>query len=191
MRSIWRFIDNSTRTRPMLTKAVLGGILTLISDTVVQKFIEEKEEMDVERSAAMLSWRVFIHTPIVHHWFNFAEKAFGSGTGWRTVLIKIAADQLLASPAVHFMFLPYMTMMEGGSVDDAKAKLEHSYVKMMTMSYMFWPFVHFLTFGVVPLRHRVLFVNTAAMFWSGTLSYLNSQTRSAIPDTTTQKTILA
>jgi hypothetical protein len=35
----------------------------------------------------------------------------------------------------------------------------------------YWPFVHMITFGVIPLQHQSLFANVASIYWMSLLSY--------------------
>lgn len=64
-----------------------------------------------------------------------------------------------------------MATMEGNSVKD---KLDKNYKTALTSNYMLWPFVQAVNFKVVPLEHRVLFVNVISIGWNCYLSYLNS-----------------
>ena len=64
-----------------------------------------------------------------------------------------------------------MAVLEGTSVGD---KLDRNYSNALTTNYMVWPFVQAVNFKVVPLEHRVLFVNVISIGWNCYLSYLNS-----------------
>lgn len=69
------------------------------------------------------------------------------------------------------MFLSSMATLEGGSVSE---KLDKNYKNALTTNYMVWPFVQAVNFKMVPLEHRVLFVNVISIGWNCYLSYLNS-----------------
>ena len=47
----------------------------------------------------------------------------------------------------------------------------------LQLNWPFWAAVHSLTYTVVPLRFRVAFVSTVAIFWNGVLSSLNEARR--------------
>lgn len=69
------------------------------------------------------------------------------------------------------VFLSSMATLEGNPV---KEKLDKNYKTALTSNYMLWPFVQAVNFKVVPLEHRVLFVNVISIGWNCYLSYLNS-----------------
>lgn len=64
-----------------------------------------------------------------------------------------------------------MAVLEGSS---PRAKLKKSYAEALKTNYMIWPFVQLVNFKLVPLEHRLLFVNTISIGWNCYLSYLNS-----------------
>lgn len=65
-----------------------------------------------------------------------------------------------------------MAIMEGTS---PKEKLDKTYWNALTSNWMVWPFVQAVNFKVVPLHHRVLFVNVISLGWNCYLSALNSK----------------
>jgi len=187
---LYAALDESTRRRPIATKVSIGAVLGGLGDGIVQKIERSKapraglhkdsktdaSEFDSARMARMIGWRAFFHAPVAHAWFNFLERRI-PGTAPLVVFKKVVLDQVIASPLVHLCFFPYMVMTEGGSAQDAYARFERNFITM-GISYCVWPFVHAITFGIMPLRHRVAWVNVAALFWSGTLSALNQLDRS-------------
>lgn len=83
----------------------------------------------------------------------------------------MALDQGVFAPVFIGVFLSSMATMEGNSV---KEKLDKNYTTALTSNYMLWPFAQAVNFKVVPLEHRVLFVNVISIGWNCYLSYLNS-----------------
>lgn len=69
------------------------------------------------------------------------------------------------------VFLSSMAVLEGTPPQE---KLEKNYTTALTSNYMLWPFVQMVNFKLVPLHHRVLFVNVISIGWNSYLSYLNS-----------------
>ncbi len=83
----------------------------------------------------------------------------------------MACDQGLFAPTFIGVFLSSMAVLEGGSPSE---KLSQSYRTALTTNYMIWPFVQLVNFKLVPLQHRLLFVNTISIGWNCYLSFLNS-----------------
>lgn len=88
-----------------------------------------------------------------------------------TTLARVACDQLVFAPTFIGVFLSSMAVLEGSPVRD---KLDRSYRSALTTNWMIWPFVQLVNFKLVPLEHRVLFVNVISIGWNCYLSYLNS-----------------
>merc|ERR1712232_1439332 len=97
------------------------------------------------------------------------------GVAPRVLAYKVLVDQVFASPALHSLFLPFMALAEGGDIQDAWQRLSTKFIPMMQMNYCLWPFVHVVTFSVIPLHHRVVWVNCWAAVWMGMLSTLNAK----------------
>jgi protein Mpv17 len=88
------------------------------------------------------------------------------------IVARVAVDQTMFAPTHLIVFLSSMAIMEGTSPKD---KLEKSYWTALQKNWMVWPFVQAINFKLVPLHHRVLFVNVISLGWNCYLSYLNSQ----------------
>lgn len=88
-----------------------------------------------------------------------------------TIVARVACDQLIFAPTFIGIFLSSMAVMEGTSPKD---KLERNYVSAMKSNYTVWPFVQLVNFKLVPLQHRLLFVNFVSIGWNSYLSWLNS-----------------
>ena len=88
-----------------------------------------------------------------------------------TIAARVAADQLGFAPVFISIFLSSMAVMEGGS---PREKLAKNYFSALKANYMLWPAAQAVNFKVVPLEHRVLFVNVVSIGWNCYLSYLNS-----------------
>lgn len=88
-----------------------------------------------------------------------------------TMLARVALDQCVFAPVFIGVFLSSMATLEGNPV---REKLDKNYTTALTSNYMLWPFAQAINFKVVPLEHRVLFVNVISIGWNCYLSYLNS-----------------
>jgi protein Mpv17 len=88
-----------------------------------------------------------------------------------TILARVACDQLIFAPTFIGIFLSSMAVLEGTPPTE---KLERSYTSALTTNWMIWPFVQMVNFKLVPLHHRLLFVNVISIGWNSHLSYLNS-----------------
>jgi protein Mpv17 len=109
--------------------------------------------------------------PAATTWFQFLQRNVNLRSTNATILARVACDQGIFAPTFIGIFLGSMAVLEGGS---PKEKLEKNYVNALTSNYMIWPFVQLVNFKLIPLEHRVLFVNVISIGWNCYLSYLNS-----------------
>lgn len=109
--------------------------------------------------------------PAATTWYKFLAKNVNLKSPNGTILARVALDQGVFAPVFIGVFLSSMATMEGNPVGE---KLDKNYKTALTSNYMLWPFVQAVNFKVVPLEHRVLFVNVISIGWNCYLSYLNS-----------------
>lgn len=71
--------------------------LWTISDSVEQKFISKKEQMDYQKSVRMVAVGTFVVAPLVYSWMFLAERMF-PGRAFKTVAKKMITDQTVFAP---------------------------------------------------------------------------------------------
>lgn len=109
--------------------------------------------------------------PAAATWFKFLQRHVNLRSPNATILARVAVDQGVFAPTFIGVFLGSMAVLEGTSPAE---KLERSYSSALTTNWMIWPFVQMINFKLVPLQHRLLFVNVISIGWNSYLSYLNS-----------------
>lgn len=85
----------------------------------------------------------------------------------------MACDQTIFAPTFIGVFLSSMALLEGASPEE---RLRTTYRQALLSNWMVWPFVQLANFSLVPLQHRLLFVNVVSIGWNCWLSFLNSRT---------------
>ncbi|KAK3695046.1 hypothetical protein B0T22DRAFT_398098 [Podospora appendiculata] len=161
--------------RPLLTQAVTTSILFGVGDVAAQQLVEKKglEKHELARTGRMVLYGGAVFGPVAATWFKLLQRHVNFKSANATTLARVACDQLLFAPTFIGVFLGSMAVLEGGSPRD---KLERSYAPALTTNWMIWPFVQMVNFKLVPLEHRLLFVNVISIGWNCYLSYLNSTT---------------
>lgn len=109
--------------------------------------------------------------PAATTWFKFLAKNVNFKSNNATIAARVALDQGVFAPCAIAVFLSSMAVLEGGSVSD---KLQKSYTDALSTNYMVWPAAQAVNFKMVPLEHRVLFVNVISIGWNCYLSFINS-----------------
>lgn len=184
--------DDWLHRAPLLTKASTSAVLFGTGDRIAQRIEAhykskeedgDREEADrshdpevgslvgptVARTMRMMAWGAFIHTPLMHTWYNTVDRVI-QGRNMAAVLKKVVADMIFVAPQMPIWFFTSTQLMEGipfrEALDVAIAKTPAT----VAANYSLWPMTNIVTFGVVPLEYRLLFVNVVSLGWSAYLS---------------------
>ncbi|KAL0935040.1 integral membrane mpv17 pmp22 [Colletotrichum truncatum] len=159
--------------RPLLTQSITTAILFATGDLTAQQLVEKRgfEKHEWARTARMALYGGAVFGPAATTWFKFLQHNVVLRNKNLEILARVGADQGVFAPVMIGVFLSSMAVLEGSSPQD---KLEKNYTTALTSNYMLWPFVQMVNFKLVPLHHRVLFVNVISIGWNSYLSYLNS-----------------
>ena len=141
---------------------------------LAQQAIEKRgaAHHDGARTARMAAYGGCAFGPAAVVWMRTLAARVRTARPATTLAARVAADQLLFTPANLACFLSYMAWMEGA---DVRARLRDAYVPVLRTNWMVWPLVQSVNFAVVPLEHRVLVVNVVALGWNCYLSYMNAK----------------
>ncbi len=121
--------------------------------------------------AKILSPFLVVFGPAAATWYKILQRNVNFRSSTATVAARVACDQLLFAPTFIGIFLSSMAILEGTS---PREKLEKTYGTALRTNYYVWPLVQGVNFKLVPLEHRVLFVNVISIGWNCYLSFLNN-----------------
>jgi len=158
--------------RPLLTPSITTLILFATGDVAAQQLVERRGAAahDAARTARMALYGGVVFGPAATLWFRVLQRhVVVASSANATIAARVACDQLLFAPTFIGVFLGSMAVLEGASPAD---KLRRNYWDALRANYMIWPFVQGVNFKLVPLEHRVLFVNFISIGWNCYLSYL-------------------
>ena len=68
-------------------------------------------------------------------------------------------------------FFVSQTLMNGGTWNDVKTRLEKHYINTLKMNLLVWPAAMLFNFKFIPLEFQVLYSNIIGFFWGMYLSY--------------------
>lgn len=61
-------------------------------------------------------------------------------------------------------------MLSGDDWPTAKQNVKDKIGGIVVTAWKFWPLVHCITYGVIPARHRILWVNSVDLIWNAILA---------------------
>jgi protein Mpv17 len=161
---------------------------------------------DQERTLRLFGYRLLIFGPGYTLWLKLLEKRLGHlGTSAKGVATKVALDQLVWTPPSMTAFYMWMAFFEpperfvtsitpairpsvssfpGVDFTQLEQKYSHGINRVrdclwptLQVNWPFWSSVGCITFGLIPPKHRILWVSTLQVGWNAFLSNLNQRAR--------------
>ena len=164
------FYGRCYKNSPTLTSAFTGCILLALGDTARQQIVEKKGRQHTFRETVKMGTLGFIWVgPLINTWYMILERRV-KARGVRGTLIKIACDQILFAPFVIFSIVNFLRTPS--SKEEFKQVMTTEYLTVLKTNYFFWPFVQFITFSVIPLSLRVVWVNGVSVGWNTFISWV-------------------
>ena len=80
-------------------------------------------------------------------------------------------DQCIFAPVALLAFLNIVAGLRGDSFGVRVYDIKTNYLTILGNNYKFWPAIQLVNFYFVPLQHRLMVVNLAALCWSTYLSW--------------------
>jgi len=161
-------------SRPLATKIATGFTLFGVGDIAMQRNNENKDkaaQIDLYRCAKMSVWGGFFNAAMGHAWYNIVEHLV-SARGSYGIFQKICFDQLLWTPFIDAGFFSYSALVDGRGVRGVVDDLREKYWVTLKQNWKVWPMVHVITYSLVPLHLRVVWVTTVGVCWSMFLSFM-------------------
>lgn len=126
------------------------------------------------RLAGFMCWG-FIMAFVQCWWYKFLQ-IYSKDPKFIEVLRKVLTDQFCFSPISLFCFFTYGTIiLESGTWEDTKRKLNKIYLKTLMTNYSVWFPVQFINFLLIPRNFQVPFSSSVSVLWNCFLSMRNSR----------------
>ncbi|AWP06197.1 putative mpv17-like protein [Scophthalmus maximus] len=150
------------RRFPWATNVTLYGCLFAGGD-LVHQCLSRRGDMDWGHTRSVAVVAFGFHGNFSFFWMRFLERRFpGNSAGM--VLRKLLLDQSVAGPVATSVFYTGVSFLEGKEdiFEDWRKKFLNTYKTGL----MFWPFMQFLNFALVPLYVRTTFTGCCAFVWA-------------------------
>ncbi|XP_063379544.1 mpv17-like protein 2 [Cydia fagiglandana] len=158
----------------LVTNSLTSGLFMFLGDLAQQEFEyrskQLKKRYDWARSARMLTVGMLMG-PFHHYYYVYLDKVLPRAD-IKTVLKKIACDQLFASPATILFFFIGMGLLEKKNTEQTKDEIAYKFKYTYIGDCLFWPPVQFINFYFLPTKYRVFYINGATMLFNVFLSYI-------------------
>jgi len=182
----WSSYESSLNQQPIFTKTTINVVIYLLGDWLSQTLFVKKDLLEFD------AWRTLrngfigmVFGPLVHEYYEFSDHILPVEEGFNR-FYKIAMDQSIYIFTKCSVYIIAVNMLAGESweysSDAAKGKIKG----IMLTAWKFWPLVHCVTYGAIPARHRILWVNCIDLFWNAILASMTSSNSESNDDQLTE-----
>eukprot|EP00850_Spirogloea_muscicola_P006605 SM000031S11614 [mRNA] locus=s31:752353:754351:+ [translate_table: standard] len=94
---------------------------------------------------------------------------------WWVVPVKVAFDQTVWSGIWNSIYFVVLASLRLEPPASTARELKATFLPMLVAGWKLWPFAHVITYGVIPLEQRLLWVDMVELVWVTILSTLANQ----------------
>lgn len=165
----WRSYTNILSMAPIQTKAITSATVYTIGDIISQK-TEGVDIGKLDRGRILRSAIAGLigHGPMSHVWYHVSEDFFDNILGlhaWWDFIPKVVVDQLVFGPIWNNSYILLLGVMQLQRPGRIFADMKRSTIPLMISGLKLWPFVHCITYGLIPVENRLLWVDLVEIVW--------------------------
>ncbi|CAL4926053.1 unnamed protein product [Urochloa decumbens] len=181
----WSAYEEALKANPVLAKMMISGVVYSLGDWIAQCY-EGKPIFDFDRARMFRSGLVgfTLHGSLSHYYYHVCEALFPFKYWW-VVPAKVAFDQTIWSAIWNSIYFVVLGFLRFESPTTIYSELKSTFWPMLTAGWKLWPFAHLITYGVIPVEQRLLWVDCVELIWVTILStYSNEKSEARNSDGT-------
>lgn len=173
---IWQQYSTVLTEHPIATKACTSATVYTIGDIIAQRTTitdSDNEELDQRRILRSMIAGLIGHGPMSHFWYNICDGFFANTlhlTAWWAFIPKVIIDQTLWGPIWNNTYLLLIGLMKMERPEVIWEDIKKSTVPMVVSGLKLWPAAHVVTYGLIPIENRLLWVDMVEIIWVTVLS---------------------
>ncbi|KAI4388308.1 hypothetical protein MLD38_000650 [Melastoma candidum] len=179
----WSAYEEALQANPVLAKMVISGVVYSLGDWIAQCF-EGKPLLGFDRTRMLRSGLVgfSLHGSLSHYYYEFCEALFPFQDWW-VVPVKVAFDQTVWAALWNSIYYTVVAFLRFESPVTIYTELKSTFWPMLTAGWKLWPFAHLITYGLIPVEQRLLWVDCVELIWVTILStFSNEKSEARITD---------
>ena len=94
----------------------------------------------------------------------------GATFGITNRAFKILMDQTIYLSIKCSIYIVAIGVLNGETMGNSTENAKNRIKPIMFTAWKFWPLVHCVTYGLIPARHRILWVNSVDLVWNAILA---------------------
>eukprot|EP00521_Asterionellopsis_glacialis_P006285 CAMPEP_0195281478 /NCGR_PEP_ID=MMETSP0707-20130614/767_1 /TAXON_ID=33640 /ORGANISM="Asterionellopsis glacialis, Strain CCMP134" /LENGTH=410 /DNA_ID=CAMNT_0040340363 /DNA_START=218 /DNA_END=1450 /DNA_ORIENTATION=+ len=166
----WNNYETSLSNHPIETKTLINVIIYLLGDWLSQTVFQKKNVLDFDALRTIRNGFIGLcFGPLVHMYYEWSDTILPP-TDLVNRVQKIFMDQTLYLSIKCSMYITAVGLLGGDSIEDVTDNVKERLIPIMFTAWKFWPLVHCVTYGLIPARHRILWVNCVDLIWNAILA---------------------
>lgn len=154
---------------PLPTKAITSATVYTIGD-IISQCTEGKSvgEFDRPRVIRSLLAGLIGHGPLSHVWYDVSENLFENILhlqGWFGTIIKVVIDQTTWGPFWNNTYILLLGLMKMDKLENIFGEMKRTTIPLIVSGLKLWPLAHCVTYGLVPVENRLLWVDLVEIIW--------------------------
>ena len=167
----WGAYEEYLTNKPVMTKTLINVIIYLLGDWLSQTTFQGKNVLDFDISRTLKNGFIGLcFGPLVHEYYQFSDTILPPENGMFTRLEKIFMDQTLYLTIKCSIYISAVGLLGGDDVETVKQTVKDKIGGVVITAWKFWPIIHCITYGFIPARHRILWVNCVDLVWNAILA---------------------
>jgi protein Mpv17 len=172
----WLNYESSLADRPVATKTAINVIIYLLGDWLSQTAFSGKNVLDFNAARTLRNGFIGLcFGPLVHEYYQFSDYILPVDGGMWIRLQKILMDQTIYLSVKCSIYISAVGLLQGDNVATVRDNVQTKLPKIVLTAWKFWPLVHLVTYGVIPARHRILWVNCVDLVWNAILATMSQK----------------
>ncbi|KAJ4977502.1 hypothetical protein NE237_002608 [Protea cynaroides] len=171
----WSAYEEALKENPVLAKMVISGVVYSLGDWIAQCY-EGKPIFEFDRARMFRSGLVgfSFHGSLSHYYYQFCEALFPFQDWW-VVPVKVAFDQTAWAAIWNSIYYVVLGFLRFESPVSIFTELKTTFWPLLTAGWKLWPFAHLITYGVIPVEQRLLWVDCVELIWVTILSTYSNE----------------
>lgn len=165
----WSQYLHVLRSNPIATKAVTSATVYAIGDTIAQRTEgESMGSLDRPRIIRSALAGLIGHGPMSHFWYQISENFFDNVlqfTAWWSFIPKVAVDQTVWGPIWNNSYIILIGLMKLQSPGTIWGDMKRTTIPLILSGLKLWPLAHCVTYGLIPVENRLLWVDMVEIVW--------------------------
>ena len=172
----WGAYESYLANKPIMTKTLINVIIYLLGDWLSQTAFQGKNVLHFDIKRTLKNGLIGLcFGPIVHEYYQFSDSILPPEDGLIVRLQKILMDQTIYLGIKCSVYISAVGLLNGDDWDDVQQTVKDRIGGVMITAWKFWPLVHCITYGLIPARHRILWVNSVDLVWNAILATMASK----------------